>query len=253
MKYIFTAIWAIVCISVLVFSHIHWNKQIGAKAVIPVETTVTVQESTESPEVDKYLQLAAYWPEAAKEQLKVALEEEKQFKILFVGSTSMEWEKALTQSLNENFGSERIITSLYTYDQTSTDFVAENKQLELAAEKAQLIVIEPFLLNDNGNDKMDVTLNNLTKIIEDIKVENPQTTFILQPSHPIYLPKYYSDQVEGLKNYAVENNLPYLDHWVAWPATDNPDIKNYYDEQTGPTEAGYAVWLQFLVEYFVNK
>src|SRR5687768_14918773 len=140
MKYFLTAIWAIVCISVLVFSHIHWNNQIGAKAVEPEETTVTEQEAIK-PETEKYLQLAAYWPETAKEQLKLALEEERQLKILFVGSTQMEWEKTVTQSLTESFGSERIITALHTYDQTSSDFIAENKQLELAAEKAHLVVI----------------------------------------------------------------------------------------------------------------
>jgi hypothetical protein len=254
MKYFLTAIWTIVCISVLVFSHIHWTKQIGAKAVEPAElagTTVTKQESSEV-DYEKYLQLAANWPETAKDQLKLALKEEKQFKLLFVGSASMEWEKSVTQSLLESFGSERMITVQHTYDRTSSDFVAENKQLELASEKAQLVVIEPFLLNDNGNLKVDDTLANLTKVMEDVKGENPDTTFILQPSHPIYLPKYYSDQIEALKNYAVENNLTYLDHWAAWPATDNPEIKNYLNGDQ-PNEQGYAAWAQFLVEYFVKN
>lgn len=249
MKYLFTAIWGIVCIGVLAYGHFHWNQQTAVKAVNPVIT----QESS-APDHSIYLELAANWPDAAKQQFKTALEGEKPYKILFVGSTAMEWEKSVTQSLTENFGSERIITATHTYDLTTKDIITENKQVELAAEQAQLIVIEPFLFNDNGKLKIDGTLANLTKIMEDINAANPETTFILQPSYPIYNPKYYSTQVEVLKEYATANNLTYLDHWTAWPATDNPEIKNYLnDDQSAPNEQGYQVWAQFLTEYFVNK
>lgn len=249
MKYFFTVIWGIVCIGVLGYGHFHWNQQTGAKAVEPLIT----QESSD-PAYSSYLEQASNWPDTAKEQFKLALEGEKTYKILFVGSTAMEWEKSVSNSLTESFGSERIITAQHTYDLTTDDIIAENKQLELAAEKAQLVVIEPFLFNDNGNLKIDATLANLTKIIEGIKAENPDTTFILQPSFPIYLPKYYSTQVEALKEYATANNVTYLDHWTAWPATDSPEIKDYLNkDQSAPNEKGYQVWAQFLTDYFVNK
>lgn len=249
MKYLFTAIWGIVCIGVLAYGHFHWNQQTAVKAVTPLVT----QESSQ-PDDSSYLELAANWPEAAKAQFKIALEEEKPYKILFVGSSAMEWEKTVSQSLTETFGSERIITANHTYDLTTNDIVAENKQLELSAEQAHLVVIEPFLFNDNGKVKIDVTLANLTKIIEDIKANNPDSTFILQPSFPIYLPKLYSTQVEALKEYAIANNITYLDHWTAWPLTDNPEIKNFLNEdQSAPNEQGYQVWAQFLTDYFVNK
>lgn len=255
MKYFFTGLWGLVCLSVLVYGHIHWNKETAAKAVASTPV-VKQQDSQESNEVnfDQYLALAANWPETAKQSFKQALESKQPFKILFVGTTANQWEAEVTQRLTESYGSEHIITAIHTYDQTSKDIVAENKQLELAAEKAQLVVIEPFLLNDNSKVKIDGTLANLTKIIEDMKLSNPDTTFILQPSYPIYLPKYYSTQVEALKEYAEKNNLTYLDHWTAWPATDSPEIKDYLNEdQSSPNENGYQAWGQFLVEYFVNE
>ncbi|WHY00431.1 SGNH/GDSL hydrolase family protein [Neobacillus sp. DY30] len=255
MKCLLTCLWGFVCLSVLVYGHIHWNKETAANAVATTQG-VEQQESEESNEVtfDQYLALAANWPETAKQSFKQALESEQPFKILFVGTTANQWEAEVTQRLTESYGSEHITTAIHTYDQTSKDIVSENKQLELAAEKAQLVVIEPFLLNDNGKVKIDGTLANLTKIIEDVKLSNPDTAFIIQPSYPIYLPKYYSTQVEALKAYAEENNLTYLDHWTAWPATDNPEIKNYLNEdQSSPNENGYQAWGQFLVQYFVNK
>jgi hypothetical protein len=121
---------------------------------------------------------------------------------LFVGSEAMKWEKNVTLHLTQSFGNDTITTALHTYDLTTEDFIAENKQLELASEQAHLIVLELFLLNDNSKVKIDVTLANLTRMIEDIKTQNPDTTFILQPSYPIYLPKYYATQAEALKNYA---------------------------------------------------
>jgi lysophospholipase L1-like esterase len=250
MKYFLTAVWAIICIGILAYGHIHWNQQTAVKAVVEPEF---IEEATEIDVAD-YLALAANWPEEAKQQLKLALEEEKPYKILFVGSADMEWEKSVTQSFSESFGSDRVITATHTYELSTKDIVTQNKQAELAAEQAQLVVIEPFLLNDNGKLKIDVTLVNISKIIEDIKAANPNTTFILQPSYPIYLPKYYSTQVETLKEYAAANNITYLDHWTAWPATDNQEIKNYLNEdQSAPNEQGYQVWAQFLTDYFINK
>ena len=250
MKYFFTVIWGLICVSVLVYGHIHWNQQTTAvKAVKPVITA-----PSNEIEVDKYLELAANWPESAKVQLKQSLKTEQPFKILFVGSSAMEWEKTVTETLTANFGNDRIRTAHYTYDQTTKDLIAENKQLELAAEKAQLMVIEPLLLNDNGPVKIDATLANVTKIIEAVKAESPETTIILQPSFPIYQPKYYADQVEALKEFAQENKLTYLDHWTAWPETNNSEIKDYLTAgQKAPNEKGYQVWAQFLTDYFVNK
>ncbi|SDN05169.1 hypothetical protein [Bacillus sp. OK048] len=250
MKYFFTVIWGLICVSILVYGHIHWNQQTTAvKAVKPAITA----SSTEI-EVDKYLELAANWPETAKLELKRSLKAEQPFKILFAGSSSMEWEQTVSKTLTASFGPDRIRTAHYTYDLTTKDIIAQNKQQELAAEKAQLMVIEPFLLNDNNVVKMDVTLANVTKIIEAAKAANPDTTIMLQPSHPIYLPNYYAIQVEALMQFAEENSITYLDHWTAWPATDNPEIKDYLTAvQKAPNEKGYQVWAQFLVDYFVNK
>ncbi|WHZ02859.1 hypothetical protein QNH48_28735 [Neobacillus sp. YX16] len=254
MKYFLTALWAFICIGVLAYSHLSWNKQTSVQAVISEPETKDKQESIEGTIDHKYIELAGNWPKSAIDKLTLSLKEGNPYKILFVGSTTSEWENVVSTSITDSFGSERVTNELLTYDLTSEEFVAENKQLEIAAKGAQLIVIEPFLLNDNGVVTIDVTLANLTKIIEDIKADNPGTTFLLQPSYPIYLPKYYSTQIEELKAYAKENNITYLDHWTAWPSTDNLEIKEYLDEQqSGPSEKGYQVWAQYLVEYFVNK
>ena len=76
-------------------------------------------------------------------------------------------------SLTDAYGNDHIAIAIHTYDRTSKEFLANNDQLEIAAEKAQLIVFEPFLLNDNGKVAIGDSLNNLTKVIEDVKADKP--------------------------------------------------------------------------------
>jgi hypothetical protein len=127
--------------------------------------------------------------------------------------------------------------------------------LEIAAENAQLVLFEPLLLNDNDAFvSIGKTLANITQIIEDVKKTNPDTTFILQPSYPLYNAKLYPLQVAALRDYAKKNNLTYLDHWQAWPDTSDLKLKDYLqDGNSGANEKGNKVWGQFIVDYLVNK
>jgi hypothetical protein len=156
--------------------------------------------------------------------------------------------------LNENFGTDHIAVSVHTYNVTSNEFIANNTQKEIAAEKAQLIVFEPFLLNDNNKGTVANSLNNLTKIMGDVKAANPGTTFILQPSYPLYAAKYYPRQVAKLKQYAAQNQITYLDHWTSWPASTDKALNDYLlPGGTGPNEKGIQIWSQYLINYLIHK
>jgi hypothetical protein len=96
------------------------------------------------------------------------------------------------------------------------EFVENNKKQEVSTKKADLILFEPFLLNDNdGMVKIQDSLTHLSKIMKDVEKVNPDTTFLLQPSYPLYGATLYPKQVAELKKYAKENNITYLDHWKA--------------------------------------
>ena len=49
----------------------------------------------------------------------------------------------------------------------------------------------------------------------------------IQPPHPLYQATYYPVQVEALAQYAEDNDIPYLNHWEAWPDQDSKEIKDY--------------------------
>lgn len=262
MKVFFTTVWAIICLVILFYGHSYWSERTAIKAEIEKKAAspaIQVTRQTNEPNFDEILAKAQNWPESARQQFQKSLEQKQTFKILFVGSAALGNKdqgmlKDVIQQLNDSFGTNHISIAVHTYDVTSSDFVAKNDQLEIEAEKAQLIVFEPFLLNDNNKGNVKVTLNNLTKVIGDVKAANPDTTFILQPSYPLYAAKYYPIQVAKLKQYAAQNQITYLDHWTSWPASTDKALNDYLlPGGTGPNDKGNQVWSQYLINYLIHK
>jgi hypothetical protein len=252
MKYILTAFWAIVCIVVLFYGNTYWSKKTDVKA--GTDTSIEVKTQIETYEdVTKYLNMARNWPESAKEDFQKTLKEKKTFKILFVGSTALGtnekgWAQDAAAKIVEAYGSKKVEVSMLTYDVTSNDFVNGDKQEEIIAQKANLIVFEPLLLNDNSAlIPIQDSLKNLSIVKEDVEKANPNTTFILQPSYPIHGAKTYPIQVDGLKKYASENSIAYLDHWSSWPENE------LLTDQNGPNEKGNEIWEKFVEDYFISK
>jgi predicted MPP superfamily phosphohydrolase len=250
MKYILTAAWAIICVIVLFVGQSYWNERTDVKAV-----TEKTKPSSET-KID-YFHLTKNWPSEARQQFLQAQRNQKPFHILFVGSMALGtneqgWAKNASAKIIEAFGSDNIEVSILTYDETTTEFVEGNKQQEL---KADLILFEPFLLNDNdGQIGIQDSLANLSKVIQDVKQVNPKTTFILQPSYPLYGATFYPQQVKTLKNYAEEHKIAYLDHWTAWPNSSDLGLKDYLLEgQSGPNEKGIEVWEKAVEDYFVSR
>lgn len=137
---------------------------------------------------------------------------------------------------------------------TSQEFIDENKQEELAQEKADLILFEPFVLNDKGHVVIETALEYLDSIIDDVKEDNPNTTFILQPPQPVYDPGFYSVLVGALEKFAEDNEITYLNHWSAWPETSSPEIQDYLvTGPSGPNEKGHDLWAGFLADYFISE
>jgi hypothetical protein len=62
---------------------------------------------------------------------------------------------------------------------------------------------------------------------------------MLMPLHPLYKAKLYPIQVAELKEYAEINQIPYLDHWSAWPVLESEDMLNFLTpDKSAPNEEG---------------
>jgi hypothetical protein len=198
------------------------------------------------------------WRAESVNRFKQSLKTGNPFKILFVGSPAMGSETDGTfllvkQKLTETYG-EHIEVQLKTFDMTSTQFLYQKKQNEIVAEAADMIVFEPFILENNGEVLIEKTMTDLEVVMDAVKVAKPESTIILQPAYTLYNAKIYPRQVEELNKYAETHQIPYLDHWTAWPDPATEEMKDYlFKDQSAPSGKGAQVWSDYLIQFLISK
>jgi hypothetical protein len=262
MKAFFTALIAVCCIAFLIFGNAYWK----SKTVITLDKEKTSSQTAdfavdeqEDGTADTLISYTKNWPSKSQEAFKQALSEKRAFKILLLGSLSLGkesdgWAYIVKNNLEKAFGKKYMNVDVKEYEITSTDFVKENKQTELFEGNWDLILFEPFTLKDNGLVKIPDSLDNITKIMADVKSHSSQTNFILQPPHPIYNAKFYPIQVEELKKYCQTNSIPYLDHWSAWPDPNRMDLlSDLTKDQSAPNVRGHQIWSDYITNYLISK
>lgn len=186
-----------------------------------------------------------------------ALDEHRAYTITILGSKSIgegsgSWLELLSTELQSVYGKNLVETKTLSYDMTSSQFVNQNMG-ELLKNPGDLILFEPFTLNDNGEVGTKDGLENIAFVMKGVKSNNPDSTFILQPPHPLYDTIYYPKDVEELKDYSEEHSIPYLDHWTAWPELDDPEMKEFLaPDNSQPSKKGHRVWADFLIDYFIH-
>ncbi|PLR76037.1 hypothetical protein CU633_17925 [Bacillus sp. V3-13] len=262
MKAIFTTLLAICCAVILIAGQIYWNEKTsvsgkGESFQITEEEKTPVKNEAKLANED-FLKLAGNWPEASQERFKTTLTEKQPYKILFVGSEALSledngWPVLVKEKIEAAYGDTILVHSIQ-YGLNSTDFINQESQAEIAAEKADMVILEPFTLLDNGVVEISQSLQNITTIINDVQAANEHTVFVLQPPHPLYAARFYPIQVEELKKYAAQNEITYLDHWAAWPDQQNEDLKSYLTEdQSKPNEKGHEVWAGYIEDFLIKR
>ncbi|MEY2194036.1 SGNH/GDSL hydrolase family protein [Neobacillus sp. BF23-41] len=264
MKNFLTILLGFACITILYYGHSYWNQRISSASNNAPSTSKSDQQMSEmATPVDDgdidLLTLTKNWPASSVDRFKQTLNEKKAFKVLFVGSPAIGSENTgpfpfVKEKLLETFGKDNIQVTIKTYNSTSTQLIKSNDQEEISQEEADLIVFEPFILMNNGEVLLENSLEDITMIMEDIKAKNPETTFILQPSYPLYKAKIYPTQVEALKKFAEKNQLTYIDHWSAWPDSNTKEINEYLlPDQSAPSEKGNQVWGEYITKFLISK
>jgi lysophospholipase L1-like esterase len=267
MKAFFTTILAIACAIIIILGHSYWKNKTTLAAneagtVAPVEKVGNNTQAQPTATKEDNSNLTAYtknWPTESQSAFQQALKENRPFKILLLGSNDLGqspdgWAYITKDKLINTFGSNHLDVGISEFNVTSTAFVLSNKQADIAKGNWDLILFEPFTFNDNGLVKEADSLQNLTKIMADIKSTSPKTIFILQPPHPIYNGKYLPIQVNALKQYAQSRNIAYLDHWTAWPNSSNIQLKNDLTaDQSAPNSNGHRIWSDFVIKYLLGQ
>lgn len=258
MKTLIVTVLALILAAVLVFGNIHWNSRSSERASTPTITKSDTNTEAE-PEIDKeyYLELAANWPEEAKEQLENKLNSNKTFKIVLlgsnsIGSDSLGLQNYLKEALSEKYEKHVELESI-VYENTTADYVLNNEKEKLVDLKPDMVIFEPFLLNDNNVVAIPDTISNISSIMEETTADLPDATFILQPPNQIYDANLYPMQVAALQEYAKDQNLTYLNHWEVWPAGNDVTVNDYLNADARPNESGFKLWSDYLSDYLISE
>jgi hypothetical protein len=247
---------AIGCAAVLFYGNMYWQERTSSSSPPhPTKMEETNAETVGEETVDDKA-LIANWPAKAQETFLKDSKVQKPYKIALVGSPALGeeengWSRQVKEELEGTFGDSLEVT-IYEYDSTSIEFVNGEQAEEVLTDKPDLVVLEPFSLSDNSNlvgsknnhESIQIFNRRLTE-------QNEDAVLILQPTHPIAGATYYPEQIEELQAFAEEQNIPYLDHWTAWPEDDETLADYVTESQETPNEKGHEVWADYLLDYFI--
>ncbi|WP_080843890.1 SGNH/GDSL hydrolase family protein [Cytobacillus gottheilii] len=264
MKNLFITLLAISCAVVLFLGNNHWKESTSVQITDQQPSNSAAQEtetetvSSSEAAAEELLAKAQNWPETARHRFEVTLLEQIPYKILIAGSkylgTEEEgWASMTKAAIEEAFGPDHVEVEISIFDGTSADFTTENQVQALIDAEADMILLEPFTLKDNGVVRIEDSLAHLSAWIEQVHAVQPETVFVLQPPQPIYQANFYLTQLEELKKYAEQNELLYLDHWTAWPETQDAALLDYLTEENSPNSEGQIVWSEYINHFFIGE
>ncbi|ART78080.1 hypothetical protein B4U37_19450 [Sutcliffiella horikoshii] len=256
------SIICVLSIGVIAFGIFQYDKKIETTSeqaklkIAETDTNVDEEKETSKPQLmdtKELSTLTANLQEPLAQKISNALEEEKKLTLVILGSQAIgeheegtSWTKRFVEELNASYADlfEYHIENVGT--KNSSQVIEENIHEKVVTLQPDILIIEPFLLNDLGYTTMKDTLYHLDILLSTVKIIKPNVTIMLQPANPIADNEYYLDQVKELENFASENNYVYLDHWETWPS----------EEENTPTiskQEGQDIWASYLIKYFTNK
>ncbi len=117
-----------------------------------------------------------------------------------------------------------------------------------------MILFQAPFITDNNKIGNGNSVANTQKFIRSLSNSMKDVTVMIQPPNPVYNAKNYPKAVEALKQFTIQNDYTYINHWEAWPNSNNKDILSYLQDEFGfPNVKGQEVWAQYIVNYFIAK
>lgn len=258
LKNILTYFVIILCVIAIIGGKLHWNNKLDTPA--GATTGQPADKNTEKEKSQNVATLTQHLPESLAKKIEKAQEENRSLTLIAIGSHATAegkgtWTDILQTRLNEAYGRGLIQVVVESFeDDLSVTVVQQEKYTDALESNPDIVILEPFILNDNGKVAIDNTLESVGIIIDAIHKAAPDATIMLQPPNPIHNAVHYPGQVLALKEYAEEQNIIYLDHWTSWPDYESDDILDYIDEANElPSDKGHQVWGNYIANYFTGE
>ena len=260
------------CIVLLITSYSIWKSKIemtkGDTTTSQTEQRSIIEEEPEKTELETPLAASTISRETIEQAIVNAdepvqelvlnrFDAGEQVQMLVVGSTAMDdgspgYAKLLTDELANTYGS-FLETNIASFDGTSKDFIEEKMDGIDWTKTYDLVLYEPFTLNNNGKVKIEDEHKHIQVLEEKMLVEVSDAVLVLQPPYPIYEAAFYLVQIEALEKYAKTKAYPFINHWSSWPSTSDENLTTFLTEDNSPNEEGAKLWASSLITYFTAK
>ena len=238
----------------------HWNETIAKEAVSEASVSGNIEEEvkyTAVEEINSTLEFAGNWSEQARNVLKSKQQEGIPFMISIVGTQAIDHPDYsifanLSKQTSDVYGID-VKMGKYIYDGTSIDFVNEETAGKVNAANPDMIILKPAALADNGEVRLEHSVENLASIIADFKAHNPDVSVVLVDPLPLYEAVHYPKEVAEIRLYAEKNSIPYIHHWDKWQMEEGTEMEKYLKEdKRTPNEEGFGIWLEAIGNYLVK-
>lgn len=260
------------CLILLLASYLSWKEKTEAfTGTAPVKFDETLKDKSAStnetdpiasePKTelskDQLVEHLSNTDDAVRSVFVNRLTNDEQLQVLILGSEAM---KLGTPSL-----AERIKTSLEdsyrgfvevdyeSFDTTSDVFIEEYIDGIDWSVGYDVVVFEPFTLNNNGFVVIEDEHGHIEKIQAIVREQVADAVLVINPSHPIHAATYYPTQIEALKSFAESNAIPFINHWSEWPNHQSEEINEFLTDDGAPNEEGLELWSNVVIEYFIKK
>ncbi|MBU9675105.1 SGNH/GDSL hydrolase family protein [Planococcus sp. CP5-4] len=249
------------CLGILVFSYLSWQDKLQG-AGTPEQTASTETENTDSEtqttqtestsDDSVNTELLANMDERVQELFLQKTSEDETLQLLIAGSEALEsgnpgYAQRLKTSLEESYG-DSIEVTIEAVSGTSDSL----KYVDLTA-GYDLALLEPLTLMNNDRVSIEDERQDVQDFSARLEQANPEALVILHAPQPIYGAGYYLAQVQALEEFASLYDYPYIEHWDAWPDTDDIALKEHLTEDAVPNDKGAETWATELTTYFISN
>ncbi len=253
------ALAALICIGILVFSYLSWQDKLqnasgtNAEASSDKSATknVTENEQAEEKSVENVNEkLFSNMDESVQELFEQKNSDGEALQLLIAGSEALEsgdpgYAERLKTSLEEAYG-DSIEVSIEAVTGTSDAL----QYVDLTA-GYDLALLEPLTLMNNDRLSIEEEREDVNEFTERLEQENADALVVLHAPQPIFGAGYYRAQVQALEEFANLYGYPYIEHWDAWPDTDDLALKEHLTTDAVPNSKGAETWATELSNYFI--
>lgn len=269
------AIVSIGCVIILITSYLVWQARIESVAnnastrnhstEIVKEEKSDEQEPNEEEEVEEKLNLESLTgliqnlDESSQQVILNRFEQQENVQMLVLGSEALKmgepgYAEILQSNIQSSYG-DLMEIDVVPFNGSVTEFQEQIEDVDIDWQKGyDLVLFEPFTVNNNGVVIVENAFENILLINEFIQTEVADAQLILHPSYPIYNSVYYPVEVNALKEYSLANGISYIDHWTEWPGITDEQLQTYFTEdRTTVNSEGANLWANALSSYFISK